>query len=258
MKIGFFDSGLGGLSVLHRARRMMPHGDFIYYADEEHVPYGSRERSEIVAFTRDAVRCMADMGAGAVVIACNTATSAAVKVLRQEFTFPIIGMEPAVKTAVEHAGGRRVLVAATAVTIAGEKMHDLVETVDKSHLVDTVDLGGLVPFAERGEFDSDAVKDYIRRSLLPFSGGNYGSFVLGCTHFNYFKEAIRAAMPEVTFVDGNEGTVRQTKRRMDLAGISAEGNGETQYVFSGRIVTEKEELSRIGRCMAQLDRVFDI
>jgi len=259
MKIGFFDSGIGGLSVLHLARRLLPDRDFLYYADEDHVPYGSRTPEEILGYTREAVRFMRDRGAGAVVIACNTATSAAAETLRREFDIPIVGMEPAVKAGLAVRDGKRVLAAATPVTLAGEKMRTLLRTLDTDGAVDTVSLGGLVPFAEREEFQSPAVEDYLRTALAPFDLERYGVLVLGCTHFNFFKDTLRRLLPpSVRLLDGNEGTVRQLRRKLEACGTPGGGCGAEQFFFSGRPVTEREELERLGRYLEVLDRMLEI
>lgn len=129
MKIGIFDSGMGGLSVLHRALRMIPEADFLYYADEEHVPYGEKTREQVRGYIDEIIAFMIKKQVDAIVIACNTATSVATKEYRSQFPLPIVGMEPAVKKAVEEYADRpgRILVAATPITIQGDKLHHLVE-----------------------------------------------------------------------------------------------------------------------------------
>ena len=122
MKIGFYDSGIGGLSVLQTAMEMLPNEEFIYYADTDHVPYGEKSNDEILAFARRAVDFLIAKDAKAIVIACNTATSVAAKYLRAVHTLPIIGMEPAVKPAVEEKNHKRILVSATPVTIREKKL----------------------------------------------------------------------------------------------------------------------------------------
>ena len=133
MKIGIFDSGMGGLSVLHRALRMIPEADFLYYADEEHVPYGEKTREQVRGYIDEIIAFMIKKQVDAIVIACNTATSVATKEYRSQFPLPIVGMEPAVKKAVEEYADRpgRILVAATPITIQGDKLHHPVHQVMK-------------------------------------------------------------------------------------------------------------------------------
>ena len=258
MKIAFFDSGMGGLSVLHHARRAMVHAEFLFYADEDHVPYGEKPRADILRYVAEAFDFLVGEGAEAIVVACNTATSVAIAAMRRRYAIPIIGMEPAVKRALDLDGAHRVLVAATPVTVKGEKLRLLLGRVDRRHLVDCVALPQLVTFAERGEFCSLAVTDYLRGALAPFPLAEYSSFVLGCTHFNYFKDTLREILPEqVRFVDGNAGTVRELVRHLGgEAALPQSGEGQVQYFFSGRPVTDERALSRIARCMERLDAVY--
>lgn len=259
MKIGIFDSGIGGLSVLHRAMKVMPHEHFLYYADEAHVPYGEKRRDQIKRYVEENLNFLIEQGAEAVVIACNTATSVATREFREQFPVPIVGMEPAVKKALElyHTKGKRVLVAATPVTIAGNKLHSLLDRVDKTHNADLISLPMLVRFAEKGEFSSPDVDEYLRDTLSRFDLSRYEALVLGCTHFNYFKENFRKVFPEqIHFVDGNEGTVRQLMRVLPKD-LEREGSQKISYYFSGRLV-DGEELERLHECLAQLDRMYEI
>jgi len=251
MKIGIFDSGIGGLSVLHIAKSLLPNEQFIYYADEKHVPYGEKSREEIIDYVDEIIQFMIDHDAKAVVIACNTATSAAVALMRKKYSLPIIGMEPAVKKAVDLYGDKKVLVCATPITVKGEKMMNLVERVDKAHLVDLVALPGLVRFAEKQQFDGNEVMEYLKEALSYFDIQEYGSLVLGCTHFNYFKDSFQKLMPQVHFLDGNVGTINYLMKN-----IEPENNCRTiEYYYSGERVTKKEELERIEKYLLRLDEM---
>lgn len=254
MKIGFFDSGMGGLSVLYEARKAMPRGDFLYYADCDRAPYGEKTEEEVHAYVFSAVDFLLNQGAEAIVLACNTATSVAVKDLRDTYSVPIIGMEPAVKRALDLSDRGRILVTGTPITLRGDKLRALIGGLDASLLVDLLPLPGLVKLAERGEFVSPLVEDYLRDALAPYPTEDYSVLVLGCTHFNYFKDTIASILPPtVSIVDGNGGTVRQLIRR--LGGIP-EGEGKTEFFLSGRPVREGEELARINgflRRLAALD-----
>ena len=259
MKIGFFDSGIGGLSVLHQARKRFPRAEYIYYADRTHVPYGEKSREAIVAFVDDIIAFLLAQGVQAVVIACNTATSAAVGRMREKYAIPIIGMEPAVKKALDCQDTGRVLAAATPITVSGEKMHGLLEKVDKKHLVDLIALPELVRFAERGEFRSPAVSDYLRGELRRFRLESYTSFVLGCTHFNYFKDTLREILPtQIRLVDGIEGVINHLAACVDLSGACGGQPGPSVYYDSGRLLSEPEQLRPIEACMARLDEMLPI
>lgn len=253
MKIGIFDSGIGGLSVLHLAMRYFPNEQFIYYADEKHVPYGEKTKEQIIEYVDEVIQFMINKEVKVIVIACNTATSAAVSIMRKKYTLPIIGMEPAVKKAIDTFGKQKVLVVATPITVKGEKMHDLVERVDKHHLVDLVALPKLVRFAEKQDFTSQEVTNYLKKELHPYHLEEYSSIVLGCTHFNYFKDSFRKVLPKhVQFVDGNEGTVKHLSEY-----VTPSGRFKVEYYYSGELVSGNE-LERIHRYLRRLDTMINI
>ena len=208
MKIAFFDSGIGGLSVLAEALRRFSGAEFLYFADEDHVPYGTKSRAEIVRLSLDAVGFLVSRGADAVVVACNTATSAAISELRGAFSVPVIGMEPAVKLAADSFGACPTLLIATPLTIAGEKLARLVGRLECETW--SLPLPRLVEFAQDLEFDSPAVWAYLREELAKFELARLGSLVLGCTHFNYFKDVLREILPShVRIIDGIDGTLNR-------------------------------------------------
>lgn len=264
MRVGIFDSGMGGLSVLHQAIQELPEAEFIYYADEKHVPYGEKTGKQIRGYIDKIIRFMLQKQVDAIVIACNTATSVATKEYRSRFPVPIIGMEPAVKQAVELYGSLpgRILVAATPVTIAGDKLHHLVEQVDREDKVDLVALPGLVRFAEKGRFETEEIEEYLREELEGYAINQYKAFVLGCTHFNYFKTYYKRIFPEnIKFVDGNAGTIRQLLRKLGYKGdkkaLKDKNTGRVDYYFSGAPVTAGEK-RRIDSYMEQLERLDSI
>lgn len=259
MKIGIFDSGIGGLSVLHHAMKKMPNTEFLYYADEAHVPYGEKTIEEIKEFISEIFEFLIQKNVDAIVIACNTATSVATKEFRAKYKVPIVGMEPAVKKAVEvyQNTGKRILVAATPVTIAGDKLHELLERVDSNHRVDLLPLPKLVRFAEQGEFESEAVERYLREEIKDLAVEDYVVVVLGCTHFNYFKESFRRVFGDgIHFIDGNEGTINQLIRVAKEQEVT-NGLGKVSYYYSGQEVTE-EERTEIELYMRQLDKMYNI
>lgn len=259
MKIAFFDSGIGGLSVLHHAMKMLPSEEFIFFADEDNVPYGTKTKAKVRAFVRAAFDFLTTQEVKAIVTACNTATSVAVAEMRTHYNIPIIGMEPAAKRALDLDGTHRVLVTATPITVSGEKMELLIEKVDKDHLVDRLALPRLVEFAERQEFDTSAVKKYLREELAPFDLTKYSALVLGCTHFNYFKRALREILPSnVKFVDGNDGTVKELIRRLKEKNMLEKNQQSVDYFYSGRRVTDKGELERLARYMDRLEEMYSI
>ena len=261
MKIAFFDSGIGGLSVLHHAMKIMPNEEFVFFADEDNVPYGTKPREAVMRFVDEAFKFLLTLDVKAIVVACNTATSVAVKEMRKRYDLPIIGMEPAIKRALDLYGDRRVLVTATPITINGEKIHSLIDRLGKRDIIDLLALPRLVDFAERQEFNSEAVTDYLYEQLKPYHFEDYSSLVLGCTHFNYFKDIMRKLLPDnVNFVDGNEGTLKELMRRLNLSPANSIENHKpkVEYYFSGRRVTSTEELEAINIYLERLDDMFPI
>jgi glutamate racemase len=256
LKIGIFDSGIGGLTVLHRALRELPEEDYLFYADADHVPYGEKTKEEITGYASAAVGFLAERGAKAVVVACNTATSVAIGTLRASYPIPILGIEPAVKPAVEETDGRRILVVATPVTVREEKLHNLIARVDAEHLVDLLALPRLVPFAEKGEFRSPEVSDYLRREFSRYDLSAYSSLVLGCTHFNYFKDTFRELLPRgADILDGCAGTVNHLADVLRERGLLERGGGAVEYFRSGRRIPDGPELARIGGLLRRLDEM---
>ena len=259
MKIGIFDSGIGGLSVLHEAWQLLRGEEYIFYADVDHVPYGLKTREQILGYSRDIVDFLEGEGADVVLIACNTATAVAASDLRKEKKIPIIGMEPAVRPALkQNMQAKRVLVMATPVTIHEKKLKNLLAEVDQSHEVDLMEMPGLVKLAEAESFDTKEAEDYISSRLSSVDISDYSALVLGCTHFNYFKPLLRKYLgPDVRFVDGNEGTVRHladvTGRKIYEDRIT-EKDPKVTYYMSGRPAAA-EELSKLSRLHDRLEAV---
>ncbi len=255
MKIAFFDSGIGGLSVLHHALKILPQEQFIFYADEDNVPYGTKSREEVLHFVDEAFKFLIGQGVGAIVVACNTATSVAVKAMREKYSLPIIGMEPALKVALDLFPERKVLVTATAITITGEKIRRLIGKLHAQNLAELLALPKLVEFAELQEFKSAALEEYLR-SELDYDFENFSSVVLGCTHFNYFKDTLREILPaHVKILDGNAGTINELIRRTNLQPAQAKNLPRTEFFYSGRRVTDLRELARLAKFLHRLNEM---
>lgn len=241
--IAFFDSGVGGLTVLSQALRVMPDERYIYYADNNNVPYGTKPREEVKELVMRAVDFLASKDIKALVVACNTATSIAVNSLREKFDFPIIGMEPAVKPAVvNNNSGKRVLVLATPLTLAEDKFHNLVSRLDADQVVDMIPMPKLVTYAESLKHYDDSVKNYIKFQLSLCDIYRYSTIVLGCTHFIYFKKCISELVPkDIQIIDGNNGTVKHLMKTLDSLGLrNNDGKGIKEYYISGKIASIEE------------------
>ena len=249
MSIVFFDSGMGGITVLREALRFLPGHDFLYYADTGHVPYGARTAQEVRALVMGAVEEIVQRGKPrALVVACNTATSVAIEALRSAYPFPVIGMEPAVKPALEHekANGRRVLVLATALTISQQKYSELVSRLNGNGLVDSLSLPGLVDFVEREEFSPEKITAYLREAFSALNREEYGTVVLGCTHFPFFRKEITSFFsPQADIIDGNRGTVRQLIRRLPPGQEKIREDSAVKFISSGRTSVDRDRFCRL-------------
>ena len=238
--VGFLDSGLGGISVLGEAMRLLPDENFIYFGDTKNIPYGDKPPEQVYHFTHAAVMRLLDEGCKAIVIACNTATSAAAGQLRQELDIPIIGMEPALKPASLMDGDGKVLVMATRVTLSLPKFESLMERF--GHDAIRVPCPGLMECVEDGALTGERVERLLAELLVPYRDLPVKAVVLGCTHYPFLKPTIaRFFPPEVHLVDGNLGTARQLKRRLEEASLLSDGPGGNVRFLSSMEGTEALE-----------------
>lgn len=232
MRIGFFDSGVGGITVLNEALHQLPAENYIYYADTQNVPYGTKSKEEVRGYILRAVDFMAGQGIKALVVACNTATSIAINELRRKYSFPILGMEPAVKPAVENNCTRRVLVAATPLTLKEEKYNELITKLGHAHIIDGVALPELVEYAENFVFEEQVILTYLKEKLCSYNLEDYGTVVLGCTHFPFYKKVFQKLFPENTYiVDGNKGTINYLKKVLADKNLGASMGVRGNIVF---------------------------
>ncbi len=209
--IGFFDSGVGGLTVLYSAVKQMPEENFIYFGDSQNAPYGTKNADKVFELTSSAVEKLVLQGAKAVVIACNTATSIAVDRLRETVAVPIISMEPAVKPALEQTSGN-VLLLATSVTLSSKRVCALIDKLDVDNRVIKVPCPDLAAKIEASVFGKEDVLPYLESVLAEYKDVGATAVVLGCTHYPLVKDKIKACLGENVLVfDGIDGTVQHLK-----------------------------------------------
>lgn len=225
--IGVFDSGVGGVSVLVELTRLLPDERFLYYGDTVNAPYGDREEAEILSLTKAVVAKLLAQNVKALVIACNTMTSAAAQALRETLSIPVVGMEPALKPAWAQNKGGRIVVLATAATLRQKKFQRLMAQYGKDAVM--APCPGLMEFAERGELSSPALDAYLKERLAPFCDGHTGGAVLGCTHYVFLKEAIAKALPGVPLFDGNAGTAKRLLSILTQANALGAGPGGVAF-----------------------------
>lgn len=233
--IGVFDSGVGGISVLGELWNLMPNENYIYFGDSANAPYGTKPESEIKKYTEDNIKSLINMGAKAIVIACNTATSVAAKSLRSKYTIPIIGIEPAVKPAATNHNGGRIVVMATPVTLKKEKFTSLMESYSDVSEIIPLPCPNLVEIIERGVTDGREIHDFLTELFRDFDLSTINAVVLGCTHYPFIKEAIHEFFnSDVDIIDGGYGTAAETKRRLaelDMLNDSR-GCGQVNFISS--------------------------
>lgn len=246
--IGFFDSGVGGVSVLHTARRILPNEHFLYYGDNGHAPYGPKPLEEIRRLSAESVGVLLDRGVKAVVIACNTATSAYAEILRAELKLPVIGMEPALKPAQEARHGGEILVLATQATLTLPKFQRLMKRYG-DHVIPVVGRG-LVELVEAGKADSPETEAALRELLGRYVDRSIDSVVLGCTHYPFLAGAIQRMFPEAELFDGRTGTCMRLKHLLEAGGLRSKGTeGSVEFLTSGDAST----IALMRRLMAELD-----
>ena len=237
--IGMMDSGVGGLSILRELRAQLPAENVIYVADQAHVPYGPRSIEQVREFTFGVVRFLLGQGAKLIVIACNTASAAALYALREAWPgVPFVGMEPAVKPAARDTKSGVIGVIATAATFQGELYASVVGRFAQGVRVETAACPDFVTLVESGDTDSAAARDAIHRRLSPLLAAGIDQLVLGCTHFPFLADAIRAEIgPGVTLVDPSPAVARQAARVLaarDLLNPGADV-GAVTYCTSGDV-----------------------
>ena len=226
-RIAVFDSGVGGISVLRQLLRVLPQEQSVYFGDSANAPYGSRPTEQVRQLSVDvAEHLMARYPVKALVVACNTATAAAIDCLRR--TYPdriVIGIEPALKLAADHYPGGNIGVMATQVTLREEKFDALLHRFDENCTVYKIPAPGLVELVEAGKTEGEEMDAFLKNLLGPYVG-RLNALVLGCTHYPFASDAIaRILGPGTVLLDGGEGTARETRRRLAQAGLLRTGKG---------------------------------
>ena len=244
--IAVCDSGVGGISVLRALREEMPHENFRYFGDSMNAPYGTKSTEEVKNRVFELVDMFRADGAKAVVVACNTATSAAVRPLREAYPdFTIVGIEPALKPAVLAGESQTVIVMATPMTIRNEKFHVLMDQyVDMANII-PLPCPGLMEFVEAGKTDGEELYAFVERLLAPFDKEKIDSVVLGCTHYPFVADVVRRVMGDrVKLFDGGPGTARETKRRLSVLSLLSERQEAGTITIENSLSEKEAELCR--------------
>ena len=215
--IGFFDSGVGGISVLKEAVKLLPSEDFIYFGDSKNAPYGIKNVDEVKALTFNAVDFLMKKNIKALVVACNTATSAAIADLRKKYgkVMPVIGIEPALKPAVEYKRKGKIIIMATPMTLSETKFNSLMNNYKNQSAIEPLPCPGLVELIENGIIEGHELDIYLRDRISQFQQVGIDAVVLGCTHYPFIKKSLSKILTkEVLIIDGSKGTANQLKRQL--------------------------------------------
>jgi glutamate racemase len=253
--IGVFDSGVGGLSILREIRDQLPAENVIYVADQGHVPYGPRSIEQVRDFSFGVVRFLMTQGVKTIVVACNTASAAALHPLRESFPdMPFVGMEPAVKPAARATRTGVIGVIATEATFQGELYASVVGRFAQGVRVETQACPEFVRLAEAGETDTPDARASVHQRLAPLLAAGIDQLVLGCTHFPFLKAAIQAEIgPGVTLVDPSAAVARQAGRVLAERGVlHTGGSGSVIYCTSGDVTAFRRTLrALLGAAIAE-------
>ena len=219
--IGFVDSGVGGISVLKEAVKLLPKENYIYFGDSKNAPYGIKSVKEVQRLTFNACEVLINRNVKALVIACNTATSAAINELREKYKFmPVIGIEPALKPAVELKRKGKVIIMATPMTLVEKKFNELMQNYESIAEIVSLPCPGLVELIENGIIEGEELELYIRSKFSSLAENDIAAVVLGCTHYPFIKKQLLQFLGEETpILDGSIGTVKYLKKRLDQLGI---------------------------------------
>ena len=250
--VGVFDSGIGGLSVLHHLQHLLPHDNFIYLADQAHVPYGPRPQAEIQAFTVAITQLLLTQSIKQLVVACNTASAAALSHLRQQFPeLPIVGMEPAVKPAAAQTKTGKVGVLATAGTFESQRYASLMARFAQNVILYEDPCHGLVELIEAGNTEGAETAVLLHQILQPMITAGVDTLVLGCTHYPFVSplltRLLATAPHPVTIIDPAPAVARQARRILNQRGLmtARTSPGYTRYLTTGPAAALAQPLAHL-------------
>jgi len=246
--IGVFDSGAGGLSVLRQIHALLPHESLLYAADTAHIPYGDKTPAFVRQRVNEVAEKLVGLGAKALVVACNTATAAAVESLRQRFAMPVIGMEPGVKPAVEQSRSGVVGILATEGMVRSNRMADLMQRFARDREVIIQPCPGLVEQVERHALDTPETVRLLQDYLAPIVERGADTLVLGCTHYPFLLATIRRLLgPSVAVIDTAPAIARQLHSQLKQNGLLNEAGvvGSVRFFSTGDVLAQDELFSHL-------------
>lgn len=240
--IGLFDSGVGGISIWKEVHQLLPHESTIYLADSKNAPYGQKSKEDIIRLSCKNVDHLIERGCKMVIVACNTATTNAIKELRARYDIPFIGIEPAIKPAASQTKTETIGILATKGTLNSELFHKTVANYKHLNIIEQVGYN-LVQLIENGDLESEEIKELLKTYLDPMVAANMDYLVLGCTHYPFLIPQIREIIPQhIKIIDSGEAVAKQTKNILeqnDLLNTSGEVSQHLFYTNSKANVLKK-------------------
>jgi glutamate racemase len=232
--IGLFDSGIGGTSIWRAIHELMPNENTIYLADSKNAPYGQKTKEEIIALCEKNTKFLLEMNCKIIVVACNTATTNAIKELRAKYDVPFIGIEPAIKPAANNSKTQTIGILATKGTLNSALFSDVVKSYTNTKIIEQIGYG-LVELIEEGEIDSPEMNHLLEEYLQPMVNANIDYLVLGCSHYPYLIPQIKKLIPaSIQIIDSGEAVARQTKIVLqEKAGFNSDTNSKQLFLTNG-------------------------
>ena len=210
--IGLFDSGIGGTSIWKEIHQLLPNEDTIYLADSKNAPYGEKSKDEIIHLSCKNTELLLNKNCKLIVVACNTATTNAIKELRAKYDIPFIGIEPAIKPAALHSATQKIGILATKGTLNSELFYKNVEQFQDIQIIEQIGFG-LVELIEKGKINTLEMEHLLSQYLTPMIASNIDYLVLGCSHYPYLIPQIKKIIPSsITIIDSGEAVAKQTKK----------------------------------------------
>lgn len=253
--VGIFDSGVGGLSVLRCFRQLAPNERVIYFADTDYFPYGPRPAAEVRKRSFAITNRLLASDVKLIIVACNTASAAAIEDLRQAFPVPFVGMVPGVKPAASSSKTGRVAILATPGTLDGDLYARVVEEFGGSAKISSVPGTGLADIVEHGDVGSPEARAAVRRALEPEVRAGADTVVLGCTHYHFLADDILAEFPGVSIIDTSEAVARRAVQVLaeldELAPDTREG--ELGLIVSGDHGEVRQVMAKLGFAQAPME-----
>lgn len=229
--IGLFDSGIGGTSIWREINHLLPHEDTIYLADSRNAPYGQKSKDEIIALSIKNTEFLLEQKCKIIVVACNTATTNAIRMLREMYDVPLIGIEPAIKPAAINSKTQTIGILATKGTLNSELFHEKVLSYSNVKIIEQVGYN-LVQLIENGKLESEETEELLRKYLQPMIEANIDYLVLGCSHYPYLVPQIKKILPDtVKIIDSGEAVARQTKKILQDKNLLNEKKEKANTIF---------------------------